>query len=359
MKGVLIRPLRLVRRAVAVTALFAVLAACGAFKTPGANAPEALRSAREWGERAWDALAEALPRLGEEAKERVVPALAEAAGYARELLAPYEDADDADGADGVLEEDEEDEAVEEDEEDEAVEEDDTTDGPESARQDANGEPILRRNADDAALTCEASDEPVILRRSAEARQKLALTFDDGPHPTHTAPILDLLAKYGAKATFFVIGENAAAHPELIAREIAEGHEVANHTMTHAALSRLSYRDALREVLDAEHAIFPDGAGSSTLLRPPCGAIGQSVMRVAERLGLSLVLWSVDTRDWEHKSADAIVETVRKGVTGGDVILFHDFVSGETHTLEALETLIPELASEGYEFVTVSELFGPE
>ena len=192
----------------------------------------------------------------------------------------------------------------------------------------------------------------------KSKKHIALTFDDGPHPTRTAAILDLLAEYGVRATFFVIGENAEAHPELVERELAEGHEVANHTMTHAALSRLSYRDAMTEVMDAEHAIFPDGSGRSTLLRPPCGAVGQQTLKAAERLGLSIVLWSVDTRDWEHKSAEAIARTVREGVTGGDIILFHDFVSGESHTLEALETLIPELIGEGYEFVTVSELFGP-
>ena len=325
MKGAFIRPLRLIRRLAVVTALAAALAVCGAFDGLRANAPAVFGAARELCESAGNALGDAIPVVKEALNERVVPALAEAVDNARDNLAASEKAD---GAGDAVETNDTD-----------GEKQDASENADGAEQDANEVPILRRNAD--------------------APRLLALTFDDGPHQTRTAPILDLLAKYGVKATFFVIGENAAAHPELIAREIAEGHEVANHTMTHAALSRLSYGDALREVLDAEQAIFPDGAGRSTLLRPPCGAVGQSAMRVAGRLDMSLVLWSVDTRDWEHKSAETIVKTVREGVRGGDVILFHDFISGEAHTLEALETLIPALAAEGYEFVTVSELFGNE
>ena len=337
---------RLARRLVLLALAAAALGSCGALAAIRERAPEAVNTAIAWGERATDALGEAvkdaLPGIAEIIDERVAPAfakLASGAGGEPDDGANTANAGDAESADGERSD---------------------ADGAGGERSEADGE---IKNADGPHIVSEqtpdveAADEPPVLRRNPGEPTKLALTFDDGPHPTRTAAILDLLAEYGVRATFFVIGENAEAHPELVERELAEGHEVANHTMTHAALSRLSYRDAVDEVLNAEHAIFPDGSGRSTLLRPPCGAVGQQTLKAAERLGMSIVLWSVDTRDWEHKSAEAIIRTVREGVTGGDIILFHDFVSGEAHTLEALETLIPELIGEGYEFVTVSELFG--
>ena len=348
---------RLARRLVLLAFAAAALGSCGALAAIRERAPETVKTAIEWGERAKDALGEAvkdaLPGIAEIIDERVAPAfakLASGAGGEPDDGANTANAGDAESADG-----------ERSDADGAGGERSEADGAGGERSVADGE---IKNADGPHIVSEqtpdveTADEPPVLRRNPGAPTKLALTFDDGPHPTRTAAILDLLAEYGVRATFFVIGENAEAHPELVERELAEGHEVANHTMTHAALSRLSYRDAMTEVMDAEHAIFPDGSGRSTLLRPPCGAVGQQTLKAAERLGMSIVLWSVDTRDWEHKSAEAIIRTVREGVTGGDIILFHDFVSGESHTLEALETLIPELIGEGYEFVTVSELFGP-
>ena len=204
---------------------------------------------------------------------------------------------------------------------------------------------------------EGGEVPAVLRANRAAVGKIALTFDDGPHPTLTAPILDLLAEYGVHATFFVIGVNAEAHPELIARELAEGHEVENHTMTHPDLSKLSYREALDEITEAESAIFPDGEGRSRFIRPPGGAISGETKKIAARLECRLVLWSVDTRDWAHTGTEEIVRAVRGNVSDGDVILFHDYISGEAHTLDALRELIPALIGEGCEFVTLSDLFG--
>ena len=204
------------------------------------------------------------------------------------------------------------------------------------------------------------ERPLIaLRSNPAAGRKIALTFDDGPHPSLTEPILDLLADFGAKATFFVIGRNAEAYPEIVAREIAEGHEIGNHTETHPDLSRLDLSSAEREIVASGNAIFSESGYRTRLLRPPCGEATDDVIRLAERLGHTVVLWSVDTRDWAHTGTAQIVRTVREGLTDGGVILFHDFISGESHTLAALGELLPALAAEGYEFVTVSELFGLE
>lgn len=201
------------------------------------------------------------------------------------------------------------------------------------------------------------EKPAVLHANREERGKVALTFDDGPHPKLTAPILDLLAKYGIKATFFTIGMNAQMYPDLVERELAEGHEVGNHTQTHPNLSTLSYQEVYDEVLAAEKAVYTENSYKTHLLRPPGGNVGENVMRLAKNLNYDLILWSVDTRDWAHTDTATIVRTVSDNIKNGDVILFHDYVSGESHTLDALTTLIPQLLSRGYEFVTVSELFG--
>lgn len=192
-----------------------------------------------------------------------------------------------------------------------------------------------------------------------SEMKLALTFDDGPDPVRTPEILDFLSKHRIPATFFVVGENAEIYPELIQRELAEGHEVGNHTFTHADLSKLNYRQQCDEVIFAENVLFEQNEHRTSLLRPPGGLYNRNTFRMAQRFDYTLILWSLDTRDWAHTPSDQITEKVLTEVKDGDVILFHDYISGESPTLAALEKVIPELLRRGYEFVTVSELFGLE
>jgi peptidoglycan/xylan/chitin deacetylase (PgdA/CDA1 family) len=184
---------------------------------------------------------------------------------------------------------------------------------------------------------------------------VALTFDDGPHPRTTAEILDVLKEYGVRATFFNVGENASKRPELTAREAAEGHEIGNHTYSHINIKPLASGKVKKQLLDTEAAVLDAAGVRTTLFRPPEGKIGKEGERTAEKLGYTVVLWSVDTRDWTHRTAYATAKTVTDNVKDGDVILCHDFISGESHTAEALRIFIPKLLAEGYEFVTVSEL----
>lgn len=202
-------------------------------------------------------------------------------------------------------------------------------------------------------------ENTVYRSNPNAGMKLALTFDDGPHPTYTEKILDILAKYGVHATFFAVGENAALWPELIERELDEGHEVGNHTYTHANLSKLSYRRMCDEVIFAENVLYEENEHRTCLLRPPGGLYNKKLFKLTSRFDYTVILWSVDTRDWAHTPSADIVKKVMSTVKAGDVILFHDYVSGKSTTVDALEKIIPELQSKGYEFVTVSELFGLE
>lgn len=194
---------------------------------------------------------------------------------------------------------------------------------------------------------------------ADAEEKyIALTFDDGPHYKYTAQILDILKKHDVRATFFTVGTNVERFPELIDRELAEGHEVANHTYSHKHMAELTDKEFLSEVLGWEDSIFPHGEYTDRLFRPPEGILTDSECAVLNELGYDIILWSVDTRDWAHTPVNDIVENVTSHVDNGAIILFHDFVSGKSSpTPEAIEILIPKLKAEGYKFTTVSELIG--
>ncbi len=197
----------------------------------------------------------------------------------------------------------------------------------------------------AALYCETQAED----------NSIALTFDDGPHYKYTAEILDILKKYNVKATFFTVGTNVERFPELVEREINEGHEVANHTYSHKHMADLGESEFVAEVLMWEDAVFGHHEYTSDLFRPPEGILTDTECEVIKNLGYDIVLWSVDTRDWAHTSVNKIVDNVISNVQNGSIVLFHDFVSGKSPTPEALEVIIPKLQEMGYKFVTVSQI----
>lgn len=196
--------------------------------------------------------------------------------------------------------------------------------------------------------------------SCNVRKKcVALTFDDGPHPIHTKEILGILDEFGVKATFFVIGENASWFPELVEAEYAAGHEIGNHTYSHMNLKKLDYVGVCGEIDGAERAVYENIEYRTRLLRPPGGLMSESVCRAADERDYTVICWSVDTRDWAHTPTDDIVKNVLTNTHDGDIILFHDYVSGSSPTPDALRKIIPELKKRGYEFVTVSELISME
>jgi len=208
---------------------------------------------------------------------------------------------------------------------------------------------------------------LFLCQSAEAKEKavihsvvseekyVSVTFDDGPHPTKTAEILDILKEYNVKATFFVVGENAERYSSLIEREYNEGHEIGNHTFTHANLRRMKYQAILNEIKETEDVIYEITETRPKLLRPPGGNYNDDVLTVSDSEDYDIICWSIDTRDWAHTPSDSISETVLSQVKNGDIILFHDFIAKNSPTPEALRKIIPALQEEGYTFVTVSEL----
>ncbi|WP_052487056.1 polysaccharide deacetylase family protein [Gordoniibacillus kamchatkensis] len=192
---------------------------------------------------------------------------------------------------------------------------------------------------------------------ASTREKLiCLTFDDGPDPEQTPAILDLLKRYGAKGTFFVTGVQALRHPELIRREVQEGHELGNHTYHHRMFRHPTAESVRGELEDAERAIAQAGGVRSRLFRPPGGYYDQTIVDAAREAGYQVVMWSwhQDTRDWSRPGVERIARKVLDNARPGDIVLFHDRVE-HTQTIAALERILPELRQRDFQFVTVSEL----
>lgn len=190
------------------------------------------------------------------------------------------------------------------------------------------------------------------------KKLLAITFDDGPDPEDTPKILDILAQYHVKATFFVIGSKADRHPDLVKREMEEGHEIANHTYTHHFFNRRSTAEIIeKEITAAQQSVRAITGKQPKLFRPPGGMFNDAVLKYARKQGLQTIMWSwhQDTKDWSRPGVGFIVNKVLNNVRNGDIILLHDYVSGNSQTIQALEAILPVLSKRGYEFVTVSEL----
>lgn len=180
---------------------------------------------------------------------------------------------------------------------------------------------------------------------------IALTFDDGPSASVTPRVLDILKKQDVKATFFVTGQSAKANPELIRREISEGHEIGNHTLSHPKLTSLSVEEAQYQVSATNEIIQNIANYQIKLLRPPYGLIDDKLIAVYQ---MPIIEWSVDTEDWKSKNADMIYQEVMRSSTSGAIILMHDI---HPTTADALETTIISLKKQGYSFVSISELYG--
>ncbi len=187
--------------------------------------------------------------------------------------------------------------------------------------------------------------------------QIALTFDDGPHPTQTSQILSVLEKYNVHATFFMVGVNVVNYPDAARAVLRAGHEVGNHTYSHYHMRDLGTRALEEELGRCEDVLEELCEYRPHLFRPPEGMITKDVERYSEQGDYALILWSLDTRDWEHKTTEEIVESVLSRVQPGDIILMHDYIGKNSNTPQALEILLPKLLERGYEPVTVSRLLG--
>ncbi|MDT0485956.1 polysaccharide deacetylase family protein [Streptomyces doebereineriae] len=178
---------------------------------------------------------------------------------------------------------------------------------------------------------------------------IALTFDDGPAVPYTGTLLKYLAQYKARATFFVVGQNVALHPEVVRAEAQSGHEVGDHSWNHPVLTNLSSAQ-VRSQLDRTNAAIKAATGKEpTLFRPPYGAIDGKVRAVTS---LSPALWTMDTEDWKYPDAAKVAQSVISTAKRNDVILIHDI---HPTSVAAVPEILRTLTAQGYHFVTVSHL----
>lgn len=194
-------------------------------------------------------------------------------------------------------------------------------------------------------------KPVIEVSGTEEAEKpkIAITFDDGPHPRFTPRLLDGLKERGVKASFFVIGNLAEKYPELIAREKEEGHLIGNHTYAHIDIGKLPEEKGREEILRTSAVIKEITGNEVEFVRPPFGSWQKKLEQEMEMIP---VLWSVDPLDWTTKNPDEIVNKVVTKVKENDIILLHDCYQS---SVDAALRIIDILQKEGYEFVTVDDM----
>ena len=196
---------------------------------------------------------------------------------------------------------------------------------------------------------------LVFSKNSCKTKKVALTFDDGPHPRYTHEILAILKEYDVTATFFVVGVNASRYPEALEELAKSGCEIGNHTYSHNSIRYASQTQVEDEMLHCQREISTRTGITPTLFRPPEGRYNQSLEELAARMDYRIILWSIDTRDWAHTPSEVIVREVMNQLDHGDIILMHDYISGQNTTCAALRVLIPAILAKGYEFVTISEL----
>ena len=190
---------------------------------------------------------------------------------------------------------------------------------------------------------------------------IAMTFDDGPSSANTLRLLDILAKRHIKVTFFLVGENVQQNPDIVKREVAEGHEIANHSWTHPNFALLSDDKVRSELQRTDEAIFQACGVHPTLLRPPYGSL--SALRgqarwINREFGYKIILWDVDPLDWKYRNAAHVESVILNGdknehaARSGSIILSHDIHST---TVDAMPATLDQLLARGFKFVTVSQL----
>lgn len=178
---------------------------------------------------------------------------------------------------------------------------------------------------------------------------IALTFDDGPSPQTTAALLDGLKARGAHATFFLIGEQIAGNEALVMRMKDEGHQIGNHSFTHVRLDAAGERELseIAQTEDALHELLGEGA---CWIRPPWGFSSDAL---EQHVSVPLIFWTVDTMDWSVRSRDLVAHCIVQNAADGDIVLLHDpYQTSVDAALQAIDTL----SAQGYEFVTLEELF---
>ena len=184
---------------------------------------------------------------------------------------------------------------------------------------------------------------------APYKGKVALIFDDGPHPVCTPQLLDGLKKRDVKVTFFVTGENVESYPEIVKRASEDGHLIGNHTFHHVQLTAANSDDFKKEIISTNDIIQEVTGKETSFIRPPYGSWDK---KYEKELNMFPVLWDVDPLDWCSTNVDKIVRSVLAGTKENSIILMHDSYDS---TVTAALQVVDILKAEGYEFVTVDEI----
>lgn len=186
----------------------------------------------------------------------------------------------------------------------------------------------------------------------KTKKMIALTFDDGPDEEVTPQILKTLKKYNAKATFFMLVSSVEKNPKLAKQIAKDGHEIANHSYSHANLTQIKRSRIEKELIQSKETIESITGAKIKLFRPPYGNYNQAVLDLANDSDQKVIMWSVDPQDWKHRNKHKIYENVMYYVKPGSIVLMHDIHQA---TADALPKLLKQLKDDGFEFVTVSEL----
>lgn len=190
---------------------------------------------------------------------------------------------------------------------------------------------------------------VINRKIDKSKKMIALTFDDGPN-YNTSKVIDVLNKYDIKATFFVLGSRAINNKDILKKMADSGMEIGNHTYNHLLLTKYDENKIRSEIEDTGEVIYNATKKRPKLLRPSYGSVNNKIKKVAN---MPIIIWDIDTLDWKYHNSKRITSRVVNKVRDGDIILMHDIYSA---SLNALSNIIPILQDNGYEFVTIDELF---
>ena len=182
---------------------------------------------------------------------------------------------------------------------------------------------------------------------------IAMTFDDGPHATNTPKLLEMAAERHIKLTFFVLGECVAQNPDVLRREVAEGHEIGNHSWSHPNLAKLSDADVRSQLQRTEDIIVKTAGIKPKLMRPPYGELTKRQrILVNHEFGYKVILWDVDPLDWKRPGSNVVAQRIIAGARPGSIILSHDI---HPPTIDAMPQVFDALLAKGFKFVTVSEL----
>ncbi|WP_257351210.1 polysaccharide deacetylase family sporulation protein PdaB [Pseudalkalibacillus decolorationis] len=208
---------------------------------------------------------------------------------------------------------------------------------------------------DLAVFNTKDGEPRAIYKAEAKGKKIALTFDVSWGDKRIHEILDFLKKEKVKdVTFFLSGEWAERHPDIVEEIVKNGHEIGSLGYRYKSYTGMDADKVKRDILLAQEKIKEVSDQKTDLLRPPNGHFDKQVLKIAEKLDYTIVHWSINTRDWKNPGPDKIAETVLSRADSGDIVLLHASDSVK-HTTKALETIVSELRKDGYQFVTVGEL----